>query len=132
MFERIMKRLTRLGFSFLIILLISIPLPKVSLASESFWIEVNPTNYGKQSWDNKNYLSTKNSTIVINTRFTPIRNNQERKDLSILYTMEIDCKQNRYRDLKENGVLLSNKIWKQSNGDKLIEEVISDVCLIQT
>ena len=130
--SRIQKRLTSVGFIFLIILLLSIPLPKACLAYDNTWKEVNPTNYGKQSWDNKNYIITKNSTILISTRSTPIKYNQESKNLSIIYTMDIDCKQKRYRDLKENGVLPSNNIWHKSMGDRLIEEVISDVCSKQS
>ena len=44
--------------------------------------------------------------------------------------MNIDCNENLYIDITKNGELIKNAIWKEANGDKLIDNVINEACSI--
>ena len=49
----------------------------IILAQESNWIEINPSLEGRQWWDKNSRIDTTEGNIIINTRFTSIRNKKE-------------------------------------------------------
>ncbi len=45
-----------------------------------------------------------------------------------IYTMEINCINNKYKDISVNGKIYLNAKWVDPNGDKLLNDLISESC----
>ena len=45
-----------------------------------------------------------------------------------IYIMEINCFTNNFKDISVNGKKNLNAKWEDPNGDKIINDVISDSC----
>ena len=45
-----------------------------------------------------------------------------------IYIMRINCLSNEFKDISVNGKKILNAKWVEPNGDKLINDVISDSC----
>ena len=95
------------------------------------WLEVPKSEYGKQVWDKLSFQRNNDGSIRILSKFIPSTKNDITKD--ILYTMDINCSENTFRDVAVgqenfNEFKNSNTDWKEANGDKLILGVIDQVC----
>ena len=95
------------------------------------WLEVPESKYGKQVWDRSSYRINDDGSIRILSKFIPKTKNNITND--ILYTMDINCLDNTFRDValgKDdfNEFKNSNTDWKDSNNDRLIQGVIDQVC----
>lgn len=95
------------------------------------WLEVPKSEYGKQVWDKLSFQRNNDGSIRILSKFIPRTKNDITKD--ILYTMDINCTENTFRDVAVgqenfNEFKNSNTDWKEANGDKLILGVIDQVC----
>ncbi len=91
------------------------------------WIEVPPTKEGNQWWD-MGSVREKNNKLRVLTKYKQAKSDLNEKSNPILYVMDIDCEKNYFRDVSENGIPKFKKDWKSSQGDKLINEVIQQVC----
>ena len=115
--------------SFLALLIIFHPL-KVNALSHD-WVAVPKSQYGEQLWDKSSIQKNQDGSIRIFSKFIPKRSNKITQD--ILYTMDIDCSKNSFKDVAV-GVKEFNQFknkaseWKKPNGDKLILGVIDQVC----
>ena len=95
------------------------------------WLEVPKSEYGTQVWDKLSFQRNNDGSIRILSKFIPRTKNDITKD--ILYTMDINCTENTFRDVAVgqenfNEFKNSNTDWKEANGDKLILGVIDQVC----
>ena len=95
------------------------------------WLEVPTSEYGKQVWDKLSFQINNDGTIRILSKFIPMTKNEITKD--ILYTMDINCSENTFRDValgkdNFNEFKNPNSDWKEPNGDVLILGVIDQVC----
>ena len=99
------------------------------------WLEVPKSEYGLQVWDELSLKNNKDGSIRILSKYIPNVKNDITKE--ILYTMDINCSNETFRDVSlgqndfdefEN----PNIEWKNPNGDKLISGVIDDVCKFNT
>ena len=95
------------------------------------WIEVPKSQYGKQFWDKNSFKKNQDGSIRIFSKFIPESSTDITQD--ILYTMDVNCSENSFRDVavgaKEfNEFKNQDSEWKDSNGDKLILGVIDQVC----
>ena len=89
------------------------------------WIEVEATSDGRQIW---NYLSLKkniDNTLIVESIFIP---NFEGEIDELSYTMQINCKNKKFKDLEVNGIVNTSNDWLSANGDKLIDNLITSVC----
>ena len=113
-------------FSFLIIFY---PLKIDALSHD--WVAVPKSQFGEQLWDKNSVQKNKNGSLRVFSRFIPKSSTEITQD--ILYTMDINCLENSFRDVavgaKEfNEFKNKDSEWKDPNGDKLILGVIDQVC----
>ena len=104
--------------------------PKIDALSHE-WVAVPKSQYGEQLWDKLNVQKNQDGSIRVLSKFIPRSTTDITQD--ILYTMDINCVQNSFRDVavgaKEFNEVKNNDLeWKDPNGDKLIMDVIDQVC----
>ncbi len=114
----------------LIFVVLSVPLQK-SYAFSYEWVEVPQSKHGKQFWDKKSIKRNKDGSVRVISKFIPKTKSEITED--IIYTMEINCFENFFRDIavktdETEGLLQNNLGWEKPNGDKLISGVIRQVC----
>ncbi len=112
------------------ILIILYPL-KITAFSHD-WIAVHSSQYGEQFWDKSSVQKNQDGSLRVFSKFTPRGSTEISQD--ILYTMDIDCSENTFRDVaigvKEfNEFQNTDSQWEGPNGDKLILGVINQVCV---
>ena len=95
------------------------------------WVAVPKSQFGEQLWDKNSVQKNQDGSIRVFSKFLPKSTTEI--TTNILYTMDIDCSKNSFRDVavgakefdefknKDSG-------WKDPNGDKLILGVIDQVC----
>ncbi len=121
--QKILKTL----FSLLIIL-IFFNTSIIGYSADKNWFEVSKTPDGIQYLD-RNSLNKKNeSEIEIITKYSKIDPNTSEIIEDNIYVMRINCLTNKYKDISVNGKNNFSAKWEAPNGDKLIDDVISDSC----
>ena len=115
---------------YLAVLIIFYPLNSTDSLSHD-WVGVPSNHYGKQLWDKNSVQKNQDGSIRVFSKFIPKSNSDITKD--ILYTMDINCSENNFKDVaigtKEfNEFTNKDSEWKDPNGDKLILGVIDQVC----
>ena len=115
---------------FLALLLIFNPLKTINALSTD-WVSVPISQYGKQLWDKSNIYKNQDGSLRIFSKFIPKSTTEITQE--ILYTMDINCTQHSFRDVAVgtqnfNEIKNKNSEWKDPNGDKLILDVIEQVC----
>jgi len=92
------------------------------------WIEVSRTKFGRQYLDSDSLINKEKGVIEISTKYLKI----DPKDSGVfeenIYTMEINCITNKYKDISVNGNNNLIAKWEAPNGDKLINDVITESC----
>ena len=114
---------------FLALLIIFHPL-KINALSHD-WVAVPKSQYGEQLWDKNSVQKNQDGSIRVFSKFIPKSTTDITQD--ILYTMDINCSKNSFRDVavgaKEFNEFKNKDLdWKDPNGDKLIRGVINEVC----
>ena len=124
-----LKLLKNICLSCLALLIIFYPLKTYALSHD--WVSVPKSQFGEQLWDKNSIQKNQDGSIRVFSKFLPKSTTEITTD--ILYTMDIDCSENAFRDVavgakefdefknKDSG-------WKDPNGDKLILGVIDQVC----
>tara|TARA_Y100001968_G_C19276483_1_gene676989 strand:- start:481 stop:897 length:417 start_codon:yes stop_codon:yes gene_type:complete len=92
------------------------------------WVEVNKTLDGKQYWDRNSLINKGKGIIEITTKYLRIDSNTKKILEQNIYLMRINCQTNQYKDISINGKNNLIAKWEDPNGDKLINEVISNSC----
>ena len=115
---------------FLTLLIIFAPLKAIDALSHD-WVDVPKSQYGEQLWDKNSVQKNQDTSIRVLSKFIPETTTEITQE--ILYTMDIDCSENLFRDVaigeKEfNEFKNESSQWKNPNGDKLISGVIDQVC----
>ena len=105
--------------------------PTKTDAQSHEWIAVPKSQYGEQLWDEKSVQKNPDGFIRVLSKFIPKSTTDITQD--ILYTMDVNCSENSFRDVavgaKEfNEFKNQDSEWKDPNGDKLILGVIDQVC----
>ena len=100
-------------------------------ASSHDWVAVKKSIYGEQLWDKNSVQKNQDRSIRVFSKFIPKSPTEVTQE--ILYTMDINCSENLFRDVavgsKEfNEFKNKDSDWKDPNGDKLILGVIDQVC----
>ena len=92
------------------------------------WVEVSKTDAGIQYLD-KGSLHIKGKGIIeITTKYLKIYSNDSKKIEENIYTMKINCLTNKFKDISVNGKKNLTAKWEGTNGDKLLDDVITDSC----
>ena len=124
-----LKTIKSVCLSCFALLIIFYPLKTDSLSHD--WVAVPKSQYGEQLWDKNSIQKNQDGSIRVFSKFLP--NSTTEITTDILYTMDIDCSKNSFRDVavgaKEfNEFKNKDSEWKDPNGDKLILGVIDQVC----
>ena len=100
-------------------------------ALSSDWVAVPKSQYGEQLWDKNSVQTNQDGSIRVFSKFIPKSTTDITQD--ILYTMDVNCSENSFRDFavgaKEFNEFNNKDLeWKDPNGDQLILGVIHEVC----
>ena len=125
-----LKTITSTFLSLLLLLIIFYPSKIEALSHE--WVAVPKSQYGEQLWDKNSVQKNQDGSIRVFSKFIPKSTTDITQD--ILYTMDVNCSKNSFRDVavgaKEfNEFKNKDSAWKDPNGDKLILGVIDQVCI---
>jgi len=123
----------KICLSFLFLLITFGPLHTIHALSHD-WVSVPNSQYGEQLWDKNSVKKNKDGSIRVFSKFISKSRTEITQD--ILYTMDIRCSENTFRDVavgtKEFNEFNSKDLeWKDPNGDKLILGVIDQVCTFE-
>jgi len=123
------KTLQIICFNYLALLIIFHPLKIDALSHE--WVAVPVSQYGEQLWDKSSVKKNHDGSIRVLSKF--ISNSTTEITQDILYTMDVNCLENSYRDIamgakKFNEYKNKDSGWKDPNGDILILAVIDQIC----
>ena len=124
-----LKFLKNICLSCLALLIIFYPLKTDALSHD--WVSVPKSQFGEQLWDKNSIQKNQDGSIRVFSKFLPKSTTEITTE--ILYTMDVDCSKNSFRDVavgaKEFGEFKNKDSgWKDPNGDKLILGVIDQVC----
>tara|TARA_Y100001968_G_C19403172_1_gene742156 strand:+ start:1321 stop:1716 length:396 start_codon:yes stop_codon:yes gene_type:complete len=124
------KYIKNIYLSFFAVLILFTPLKAIE-ASTPEWIGVPKSFYGEQLWDKNSVKKNQEGSIRVFSKFIPKSTTEISQE--ILYTMDIKCEENTFRDIavgsKEfNEFKNKDAEWKSPNGDELILGIIDQVC----
>ena len=112
----------------LLILLILFNKTIIVYAANTNWIEVSKTPAGIQYLDRDSINIKEKRIIELTTKYLKIDSNTSKEIEENIYTMEINCLTNKFKDISVNGKKNLTAKWEDPNGDKLIDDVITDGC----
>ncbi len=92
------------------------------------WIEVSKTPAGIQYLDRDNIHIKGKGIIELTTKYLKIDPSSSKKIEENIYVMNINCLTNKFKDVSVNGKKKLTAKWEDPNGDKLLDDVISDSC----
>ena len=92
------------------------------------WVEVSKTAAGIQYLDRDNIDIKGKGIIELTTKYLKIDTNTSKKIEENIYIMRINCLTNKFKDISVNGNKNLTSKWEDPNGDKLLDDVISDGC----
>ena len=124
------KTIKSICLGYLALLIIFYP-SKIDALSHK-WIAVPKSQYGEQLWDQNSIQKNPDGFIRVLSKFVPKSTTDITQD--ILYTMEINCSEETFRDIavgtnEFNEFKNKDSEWKDPNGDKLILGLIDQVCV---
>ena len=92
------------------------------------WIEASKTPAGIQYFDRDSIDIKGKGIIELTTKYIKIDTNTSKKIDENIYIMKINCLTNKFKDISVNGKKNLSAKWEDPNGDKLLDDVISDGC----
>ena len=111
-----------------LILLIFFNSTNIVYGSNINWVEVSKTSAGIQYIDRDSIDIKGGGIIELTTKYLKIDSNTLKEIEENIYTMEINCLTNKFKDISVNGKKNLSAKWEDPNGDKLLDDVISDSC----
>ena len=111
-----------------IILVILFNRINIVYAANINWVEVSKTQSGIQYLDRDSIDIKGKGIIEITTKYLKLDSNTSKKIEENIYTMKIDCLNNKFKDISVNGKKNLSAKWEDPNGDKLLDDVIADSC----
>ena len=92
------------------------------------WIEVSKTPAGIQYLDRDSINIKGKGVIELATKYLKIDSNTSKEIEENIYKMKINCLTYKFKDISVNGKKNLTAKWEASNGDKLLDDVITDSC----
>ena len=126
--QKIKNKLDYLLNILMLILIILFNKITIVHAANINWIEVSKTPAGIQYLDRDSIDIKEKGIIELTTKYLKIDLNTSKEIEENIYTMEINCLTNKFKDISVNGKKNSSAKWEDPNGDKLLEDVITDSC----
>ena len=92
------------------------------------WVEVSQTTAGVQYLDRDSIDIEEKGIIELTTKYIKIDSSTSKEIEENIYIMKINCMTNKFKDISVNGKKNLSAKWVAPNGDKLLDDVISDSC----
>ncbi len=92
------------------------------------WVEVSQTTAGVQYLDRDSIDIEEKGIIELTTKYIKIDSSTSKKIEENIYIMKINCMTNKFKDISVNGKKNLSAKWEGPNGDKLLDDLISDSC----
>ena len=92
------------------------------------WFEVSRTAAGVQYLDRDSIDIEEKGIIELTTKYIKIDSSTSKEIEENIYIMKINCMTNKFKDISVNGKKNLSAKWEDPNGDKLLDDVISDSC----
>ena len=111
-----------------LILLILFKRTNIVYGANTNWIEVSQTPTGVQYLDRDSINIEEKGIIELTTKYIKIAPSTSKEIEENIYIMKINCMTNKFKDISVNGKKNLSAKWEDPNGDKLLDDVISDSC----
>lgn len=111
-----------------LILLIFFNSTNIVYGANTNWVEVSRTPTGIQYLDRDSINIEEKGIIELTTKYTKIDSSTSKEIEENIYIMKINCMTNKFKDISVNGKKNLSAKWEDPNGDKLLDDVISDSC----
>ena len=92
------------------------------------WVKVSRTPAGIQYLDRDSIDIEEKGIIELMTKYIKIDSSNSKEIEENIYIMKINCMTNKFKDISVNGKNNLSAKWEDPNGDKLLDDVISDGC----
>ena len=111
-----------------LILLIFFNSTTIVYGANTNWVEVSQTPTGVQYLDRDSINIEEKGIIELTTKYIKIAPSTSKEIEENIYIMKINCMTNKFKDISVNGKKNLSAKWEDTNGDKLLDDVISDSC----
>ena len=111
-----------------LILLIFFNSTNIVYGANTNWVEVSRTPTGVQYLDRDSINIEEKGIIELTTKYIKIAPSTSKEIEENIYIMKINCMTNKFKDISVNGKKNLSAKWEDPNGDKLLDDVISDGC----
>jgi len=111
-----------------LILLILFNRTNIVYGANTNWVEVSRTPAGVQYLDRDSINIEEKGIIELTTKYIKIAPSTSKEIEENIYIMKINCMTNKFKDISVNGKKNLSAKWEDPNGDKLLDDVISDSC----
>ena len=111
-----------------LILLIFFNSTNIVYGANTNWVEVSQTPTGVQYLDRDSMNIDEKGIIELTTKYIKIAPSTSKEIEENIYIMKINCMTNKFKDISVNGKKNLSAKWEDPNGDKLLDDVISDSC----
>ena len=111
-----------------LILLIFFNSTNIVYGANTNWVEVSRTPTGVQYLDRDSIDIEEKGIIELTTKYIKIATSTSKEIEENIYIMKINCMTNKFKDISVNGKKNLSAKWEDPNGDKLLDDVISDSC----
>ena len=111
-----------------LILLIFFNSTNIVYGANTNWVEVRRTTAGIQYLDRDSIDIEEKGIIELTTKYIKIAPSTSKGIEENIYIMKINCMTNKFKDISVNGKKNLSAKWEDPNGDKLLDDVISDSC----
>ena len=111
-----------------LILLIFFNSTNIVYGANTNWVEVSRTPTGVQYLDRDSIDIEEKGIIELTTKYIKINPSTSKEIEENIYIMKINCMTNKFKDISVNGKKNLSAKWEDPNGDKLLDDVISDSC----
>ena len=111
-----------------LILLIFFNSTNIVYGANTNWVEVSQTPTGIQYLDRDSINIEEKGIIELTTKYIKIAPSTSKEIEENIYIMKINCMTNKFKDISVNGKKNLSTKWEDPNGDKLLDDVISDSC----
>ena len=111
-----------------LILLIFFNSTNIVYGANTNWVEVSRTPVGIQYLDRDSIDIEEKGIIKLTTKYIKIAPSTSKEIEENIYIMKINCITNKFKDISVNGKKNLSAKWEDPNGDKLLDDVISDSC----
>ena len=118
------------AFFYLLVIIVIIFFNKTNIVygANNNWVEVSRTDEGIQYLDMDSIKNKDKRSIEISSKYLKIDPYNSKTIKENIYTMKINCLTYKFKDISVNGKKNLRAKWEDPNGDKLINDVISDSC----